>query len=225
MNNLILECNDLMKKSGTDYVINGGFALEIFANKVYRPHSDVDVTVFDKDRKNIVKFLLDYGWQIYEYQPKTLELIPIYSEDDERVLTLRFVWAVKPPCSLYKIEPKEGEEGVFTWDFLSKEQLNFDYIEVFFKTEQDGNFVCNKDKNIHRQMDKAILHKDDIPYLAPELALFLKSPKVYSEHEWHAYKTSVDYKTIVPLLDNERKDWLVNALKKIYPDGHGWLKI
>ena len=65
---LISECNDLLKNCGFSYVICGGWALELFMNKKIRPHSDIDISIFNEDRKKIVEFMLGKGWNVFEHK-------------------------------------------------------------------------------------------------------------------------------------------------------------
>jgi hypothetical protein len=37
-------------------------------------------------------------------------------------------------------------------------------------------------------------------------------------------KTESDFKAIMPLLSDESKQWLLDAVDKAYPDGHEWLE-
>ena len=50
MDNLISECNDFMKNCGFPYAFCGGYALELFLNKKLRPHSDIDISIFEEYR-------------------------------------------------------------------------------------------------------------------------------------------------------------------------------
>jgi hypothetical protein len=63
---LISECNDFMKSCKFTYAFCGGHALELFLNKKIRSHSDIDLSIFDEDRKNIVEFIQNQGWNIYK---------------------------------------------------------------------------------------------------------------------------------------------------------------
>ncbi|MCL2853043.1 MAG: hypothetical protein FWE20_08445 [Defluviitaleaceae bacterium] len=175
MINLVYECHDFFKNCGFTYAICGGFALELFINRKIRPHSDLDISIFDEDRKNIVEFMLSHGWRVYEH-PSSSELLGIIlSPDDKRVLERHCLWAIKPDCSFINIEPTAEAEGFFKYEITNEEQLNFDFIEIIFNSKSDTDFLCGKDKNIKREMDKAILYSDGIPYLAPEILLLITS--------------------------------------------------
>ncbi|MFW6016158.1 MAG: hypothetical protein ACOCRK_06940 [bacterium] len=75
-------------------------------------------------------------------------------------------------------------------------------------------------------MKKAILEKDGIEFLAPEIVLLYKSIFVKSNYNFtkeviNNYKH--DFKVVYPLMDIEQKRWLESALQKEYSKGHLWL--
>ncbi|MDR2183982.1 MAG: hypothetical protein LBE55_07380 [Clostridiales bacterium] len=223
MNKLISDCNDFFKDCGFAYAICGGFALELFLNKGLRPHSDMDVSIFDENRRDAAKFLLDAGWSIYKYFPKSLSLVPIFDPEDAADADFPCIWAMKPGSHVIA-KPRKDEENVFGFEFLNEVQQDFTYIEVIFNGRRGADFVCGRNENITRAIDKAILYKDDVPYLSPELILFFKSPPVYSTHEVHKDKTPVDFNAAAPFLPDESRQWLVKALETAYSDGHDWIE-
>ena len=223
MNKLLSECHDFFKNCSFPYAVGGGWALELFANKKIRPHEDIDISIFDEDRKNLVEFMLNKDWNVYE-PPHENRLIRISSSDDEGVSKRHGVWVIKPDCSFIRHEPIVGESGIYTKEILHHEQLNFDFIEVIFNKQQDGNFLfdpfISQNKDITRKVAKAILYNGDIPYIAPEVMLFIISHPAYMDGNYHGKKNKIDFDFVAPLLPKESNDWLINALETAYPDGH-----
>lgn len=221
MNKVILDSHELIKKSGLQYAVCGGFAIDLFLNCKIRTHTDYDITIFNEERKEIFDFMFEQGWNIYDHiwdSKGTDYLIPINSSDDERAQTVFCVWAVKPECTLMSIGPKE--DGTLGYKMKIRDITNADFIEICFDRKDNGNFICNKELNITRPLDKAILYHNDIPYLAPEIILYHKSAPVYLT--WP--KTIFDFYHTAHLLDAESREWLINALKATYPDGHEWVE-
>ena len=64
----ISECNDFLKECGFPYAFCGGYALELFTNKMIRAHSDIDICILNENRTGMVDFLLGKGWCIYVHQ-------------------------------------------------------------------------------------------------------------------------------------------------------------
>ena len=129
MNKLLSECNEFFKNCGFAYAIGGGWALELFVNKKIRTHADIDISICDEDRKNIVEFMLEKDWNVYS-PPKYLELIS--NSDDDKVYNHHAIWTMKPDCSLIKLKPEPGKENVYTHEVLHHEQLNKEKNHVDF---------------------------------------------------------------------------------------------
>jgi len=226
MNKLILEGNNLFKNCGFPYYVCGGFALEMFAGKTMREHSDLDISVFHENKRDAARFLQNNGWSIYKRVPEPGGmggLTPINDANGSKLDEIRILWAIKPGSHLI---PKsiEGETDLYIYEILAPKQTDFNFIEIVLDHKDDGNFICGKGKNIVRELDKAILYSDGVPYMAPEIVLFLKSPQTYLTHELHREKTPADFKAIMPLLPDESRQWLINALNTAYPDGYEWLE-
>ena len=226
MNKLILQGNDLFKNCGFPYYVCGGFALELFVGKAMRPHSDLDISVFYENKRDVVALLQNNGWSVHKrvFEPGSMGgLTPISGVNDSKLDKIRAIWAIKPGSHLVP-KSREGETDLFDFEILAHEQTDFNFIEIVLDHKDSGNFVCGKDKSIARKLDKAILYSNGVPYMSPELVLFLKSPEIYFTHEIHRDKTPADFKAVMPLLPDESRRWLMGALEKAYPDGCGWLE-
>jgi hypothetical protein len=227
---IISECNDFLKDCGLTYAFCGGYALELFLNKKLRSHSDVDIIVFEENKNCIVDFVLKKNWNVYEHKADWIDnkiannyLRLIINSNDEKILQLFSVWAIKPDCSFFKIEPKSSEDNTFDYEIVNKEQLNFDFLEIIFNKQKDGKFIVDsftsQNKDITREPDKAILYNDGIPYLAPEIILFIISHPAYLKSDYHREKNQIDFNSTIPFLPKSSKDWLINALETAYPEG------
>jgi len=228
---LIQQTNDLFKSAGFDYAICGGFGLDIFANKEIREHGDFDILVFDDDKRRAAQFMLDNGWllfgrfgehgAVWQFLFYKVEDIADSFWDD-----CPNFWAIKPSCLpqvLQKINRIQGE--VYTYQarkWLVKNEIEF--IELGFDKRKDGEYVARENPKVALPIDKAILYRDGIPYLAPEVTLFYKSDKGSMESAYAKPRTEADYKAIMPMLSEESKQWLMNAINVTYPDGYEWLK-
>lgn len=226
---IISQSNDFLKNCGLTYAFCGGYALELFLNKTLRSHSDVDIVVFEEDKSSIIKYILSKGWNIYEHKldwsndKSNSYLQLIQSPNDEKISHFNAIWAIKPDCSLVKVKPKLGENNKYDYEILNKEQLNFDFFEIIFNKRENGNFVIDsfssQNKYITRELDKAILYSDKIPYLAPEIILLMISNPAYLKSDYHREKNIIDFNSSVPFLPKDNRDWLIDTLEIIYPEG------
>ena len=234
MNNIIHQARNLLKNAGFDYAVCGGYGFDIFAGEELRTHGDFDIVIYKEDRQRVVQFFLDKGWTVYGRFMEEGRLITqhlFYKIDDiadSYWSDCKNMWAVKPECLqdvLHKLDRMQGERGeVYTYQtrkWLVQDEIEF--IELEIDSREGSDFVVQENPKIVRSLDKAILHRDDIPYLVPEIILFYKSDKHSFEHPNVKPKTQADFEAIMPLLSDESKAWLADAVEKAYPDGHEWL--
>jgi len=231
MNDVILQANNLFKTAGFDYAICGGFAFDMFADKELRTHGDFDISVFKENKQAAVKFMQQNNWTVYgrfmevgkpatQYLFYKIEDITHSFWDD-----CRNMWAIKPNClpEMYKFHRLQGEVEVYSYKPCEWCVRNLEFIELEIDAREGDDFVLQENPRVTLPLEKAILYRDGVPYLAPEMVLFYKSDKFSSEHPFVKPKTEADFKTIMPLLSSESKEWLINAINVAYPDGHGWL--
>jgi len=227
MHKTILQAHELFKTAGFEYAICGGFAIDMFAGKELRTHGDFDILVFTEDKHRAVKFMMDHGWPIYG---RFLEEGPIwqylfYKIDDIADSLLddcRNFWTVKPGCmpEMYKLNRLPAYSYKQPREWLVRE---LEFVEIAVDIKEGGDYVARENPRIVRPLDKAILYRDGIPYLAPEVILFYKSDKYSSESAYARPRTEVDFRATLPLLSDESRGWLLDAIDLAYPDGHEWL--
>ncbi|MCL1787133.1 MAG: GNAT family N-acetyltransferase [Defluviitaleaceae bacterium] len=234
MHRLVYKTNSLFKDAGFDYAICGGFALDMFAGKTIREHGDFDVLVFKEEKQRAVQFLQERGWQVFGRfaENGAVWQFLFYKVDDMADGFwdgCKNFWAVKAdalPQVLQKIDRVQGARPeVFTYQtrqWLVKDELEF--IELECDTREGGDYVARENPRITRPLEKAILQRDSIPYLAPEVILFYKSDKYSSENAYAKPRTAADFEAIMPMLPAESKEWLVNAIRATYPGGYEWLE-
>ena len=234
MNKIIVQGYDFLKDADFEYAICGGYGLDMFVGEELRPHGDFDIVVYKEDKERIINFLMDKGWTIYGRFMEEGRVITqhiFYKIDDitdNYWSDCKNMWAIKPGCLpdvLHKLERLQGEVGeIYTYQtrkWLVQDEIEF--IELEIDAKEGDNFVVQENPKITRSLDKAILYRDGIPYLAPEIILFYKSDKFSSEHPVVRVKTEGDFNAIMPLLSEESKKWLLDAIDTAYPDGREWL--
>ena len=225
---LIAECDELMRNCDFTYAFCGGYALEMAVGRELRKHSDVDITVLDGGRNSIAAYLMNKGWNVYERLSGALtgQLRLITDPDDEKIAELHCAWALKPGCLSFRLEQNPDEDRVYDYEIIGEEQTALDFIEVIFNKKDDDLFVvddfASHGNRITRELIHAIIYNEDgIPYLAPEIILFIEAHPAYSESDYHKEKNRIDFDAAAPVLPRESKDWFINALETAYPGGHG----
>ena len=213
MNHLIDECYDFLKDGGFPFAFCGGYAIELFLDKKVRSHGDIDISAFWEDRNAIIEYMQSNGWIVYEACGGGV--VHFIDNIDNQKYIKRNIFCVKTGCTFFRTRP--CGEGMFKCEIDHIEQTKLDYIEFLFNTCNEKGFIYARNNKIFRTLDKAIFRNNSIPYLSPELILLYKSTDITRK----GYQ--LDFDVTVPHLSEESKQWLINALKIMYPDGHIWL--
>ena len=125
------------------------------------------------------------------------------------------IWCIKPTNQHY--ECIEHEKDMFAVNFDNSEQTDLDYIEFLFNTKTNEHFLYSRNHDVKLELNKAVLHIENIPCLAPEMVLLYKSTAA-DEPEYQ-----LDFDNTLVKLDNGQLSWLKESLAVMFPDGHKWL--
>jgi len=212
MNLLLKNTADLVKDAPFPWAVCGGFALELFLGKELRPHGDIDLCVFEKNRDNILSYMLQKGWDVYEFRGYgRLRPLDVSSQSE----TGRNLMCLGKGCDLVKFYPCEEKTLVY-YKFFHTGIQRLNYLEFLFNHANDTHFIFDRERNLTRKLSKAILHRDGIPYLSPEIVLLYKA----SQAENADYQ--LDFEQAYPMLSDEQREWFLKGLRALYPDGHRW---
>ena len=203
---------DFMAESNFPWAVCGGFALDLFLGRNIRPHGDIDLCLLEKDREAAKEYALGNGWRVYEFRGwgKVRPLGWGMPSDPGRNLM-----CVGDGCDLVKFYPCE-EEGMLYHQFLHTGMKEFHYLEFLFNSTDGADLVLDQRSGVRRELSKAFLLRDGIPYLAPEIVLLYKA----SNSENPAYQ--LDFDETYPALNQEQKIWFLRGMNLLYPQGHPW---
>lgn len=214
MNRLIQEANELLKNGGFEYAFCGGQALDLFLGYESRIHGDIDVCAFWNDRNRIIQYMQVQGFHVYEMLGggKARRITDISGQLPEK----KNIFCYRDGCPLVKTYPPD-EDGCCWMEFVHVGQTRLDFIEFLFNDRTSAAFVYARNRNITLDIGDAVLFRDSVPYLAPELCLLYKS----TDTEREGYRQ--DFDLAYQAMNSSRQKWLRNALITAYPDGHKWL--
>lgn len=211
---MITEANELLKKGNFEYAFCGGYAIELFLNKGIRKHGDIDVSAFWDERDKIILYMQSLGWQVYEMCGGGIA--HHITDVKNQIKVKRNIFCFKEGCSLIKLTPCD-QDDLYHLDFDHAGQTQLDFIEFLFNKQLNDSFLYARNENITRPLTRAILTRDEIHYLAPELVLLYKSTDIQRE----GYQ--LDFDSAMVAMNEEQKNWLQRALRTINPQGHPWL--
>lgn len=126
----------------------GGWAVDLFLNRITRPHKDVDFAVLRRDQLVLQKHLLSQGWTL----EKAARGEPSPWAPNEWIdLPVHVIWCKDPGrCP--------------------------DFIELLFNDVDEVNFYYRRDASITLPVERMIVPSPSgIPILAPEIVLLYKS--------------------------------------------------
>lgn len=212
MDQLIKTAKDFLSNLQIRWAVCGGYALDLFLDRPIRVHSDIDICVFEKDRDTILRYMLKNNWRVFEFRGQG-KLRPL---NDTSISDVgRNLMCMKGECDIVRFYPCE-DPGLIYHHFLHVGINTFNYVEFLFSKTNNKHFVFDITKNIYRDLSKAILFNESIPYLAPEIALLYKSSQAERE-EYH-----YDFEQTYPHMSLEQQEWFEKNLDILYPNGHKW---
>ena len=119
-------------------------------------------------------------------------------------------------CSIVNLTPA-NEADMFVVDFDHNGQEHLTFIEFLFNNAEKGNFLYARNHAVFLPLSQAILTRNGIRYLTPEMVLLYKS----TDTERDGYQ--LDYDVAMEVMSVEQKEWLHDALAVMNPTGHKWL--
>ena len=126
----------------------GGWAIDLFLNRITRSHKDVDVDILRTDQRLLFAFLRQRGWTLEQAVDR--KLYP-FQEDEFLTLPVHTIW-----CQKTDYRP--------------------DFLEVLLNESDQDQFVFRRDSRVRCLLNEAfMLAPSGLPILAPEIALLYKS--------------------------------------------------
>lgn len=175
------------------WLVGGGWAIDLFLGRVTRPHSDVDVLILRRDQFAAQQHLLARGW-IFE----------------KVVMPNREPWLVGERLELPVHEIHGHRPGTEP-----------NHYELLLNEGDQDTWRFRRNPEVSCAWSVFILHTDDgIPFLAPEVALLYKGT---DSKDLVVPKNRTDFESVLPVLDEQRRDWLRDVLKRHW-SGHPWLE-
>ena len=146
----ILKAGKIFEDYDRAWAVCGGWAIDLYLNRITRPHKDVDFAVLRKDQFVIQEYLLSRSWTFEK--AVSGELIP-WQKGEWIDLPVHVIW-----CRTAEASP--------------------DFIELLFNEVDDVNFRFRREPSITLPVEKMIISSSSgIPILAPQIVLLYKSGK------------------------------------------------
>lgn len=169
--------------------IAGGWALDLFLGRETREHADLDLGLFSADQLAVQTYLVARGWELHCPDPPGV-LRP---------------WLAGETLPEHAHCPWARRDAASPWEF-----------QLLLNLGGGDTFISRRDPALSRPLSQALIERDGLRLLAPEIQLHFKAKSGRPRDE-------ADFRNVLPALDAAAKEWLLMALQHTYP-GHAWIK-
>lgn len=172
--------------------IAGGWAIDLFLGRQTRRHEDIDVLILRRDCQAVRSLLETWDMQAALPPPR-----------DESWPFLPWHLDEDLPESIHDIWCRPDATEPWT-------------MQLMLADTQDNQWLFRRMPSIHRSVATiGDITPDGIPYLVPEIQLLYKAKGMRPKDE-------ADFRHTVPVLREEQRTWLREALLQAHPQ-HPWL--
>lgn len=172
--------------------IAGGWALEAFTG-VQRHHEDIDPAVLRDELPLLRRHLAD---RLDVWAAFAGALRPLRPDDRPDALADEIL-----PEGCGQLWTRAG--AAHSWEY-----------DILLSPGTSSDWVYKRDATVRMPLADALWERDGIRYLQPEIQLLYKA-------KGQRLKDDADFAATLPFLDDARRAWLRDALRRTLP-GHDW---
>jgi Aminoglycoside-2''-adenylyltransferase len=204
---------DVMSTYRPSWALAGGWAVDAWLGRITRYHQDVDLAVFDQPA--LFEHLA--GWQLIGHEEtKANEGAELW---DGRALV--------PPAHLHGRSPEDsgplperfddsGMRVVFPEDGF--------WLDVQLCERSGGEWLLNRDPRVAMPFAECIRQSGwGLPTVAPEAILFFKATLYVGTKNHLRRHDEADCVALLPLLSDGQREWLREAVSRVYVGEHPWV--
>jgi hypothetical protein len=176
---------EILTANDIPWAVAGGWALDLFLGRQTREHADFDLAIWRADQRRL-RAALTPNW------------MPVVADNGVLRPWMSDEWL---PLPIHEIHARSlNREG--------------DSLELLLNERDDTAWIYRRDSQVRRELDRAILVRETIPFLAPEIVLLYKSKSPRPTDE-------ADFRAALPKLAAEPRAWLRLAIARSSSD-HPW---
>jgi len=176
---VVFEILQILTANEIPCAVAGGWALDLFLGRRTREHADLDLAIWRADQEKLRAALAsDWLWEVADNGARR----PWYAGE----------WLSLPIHEIHA-RPVSGDQPP---------------LELLLNERDDTAWIYRRNPTVRRELNRAILVRNDIPFLAPEIVLLYKSkaPRPMDE---------ADFRVVLPALTTEQRDWLGLAIAEM----------
>jgi hypothetical protein len=211
----VARIGEVMSTYRPPWALAGGWAVDAWLGRPTREHGDVDLAVFVNDRRALFEHLA--GWQLIAHEEtKENEGADLW---DGHPLALPAHIHGRPPELSGPLPERFDDSGMrvlFPEDGF--------WLDVPFGERSGQDWVLNSEPRVALPLAACIRQCGwSLPTVAPEVILFYKAT-LYVGTKNHLRPTDeADFAALLPLLSEEQRAWLWQAVSRVYVGEHPWV--
>jgi hypothetical protein len=204
----------LMATYRPPWALCGGWAVDAWLGRLTRDHGDVDIAFFENDREALFGHLA--GWQLIAHEEnKANEGSELW---DGRPLLLPAHMHGRPPEESGPLPERFDPSGMrilFATDGF--------WLDVCLGERSGREWVLNADPRVALPLAECIRESEwGLPTVAPEVLLFFKATLYVGTKNHLRPRDEADFVALLPLLTDEQRAWLREAVSRVYVGEHPW---
>ena len=211
----VARIGELMSTYRSAWALAGGWAVDAWLGRLTRDHGDVDIAVFESDRQALFELLA--GWQLIAHEE---------TKENEGA----DLWDGRPlvvPAHIHARSPEASGPLPERFDPFGMRIVSVDDgfgLDIQLAERSGGDWVLNSEPRIAMPLAECIRQSPwGLPMVAPEVTLFFKAT-LYVGTKNHLRPTDeADFTALLPLLTEEERAWLREAVLRVYDGEHPWV--
>lgn len=140
---------ELMTGLEVEWWIAGGWAIDLFLDRITRDHADTDVLVLRRDQVRVCLHFLNAGWDL---------------------------WAVDRPDHLRPLKRDETVPSSVNDIWCRPDRRSAWALQLMLGESEGKSWIYRRDREVSLPLSEVGLHTPDaVPYVAPQIELLFKS--------------------------------------------------
>jgi len=207
---------ELMSGYSLPWALCGGWAVDAWIGRLTRDHGDVDIAVFEDDQQALFELLA--GWQMIPHeQTKENEGADLW---DGRPLMIPAHIHTRSPELSGPLPERFSDSGA---RLISAED-GF-WLDINLCERSDRDWVLAREPRVALPLERCIRQSAwGLPMVAPEVILFFKATLYVGTKNHLRPRDEVDFTALLPLLSDEQRVWLREAVSRVYVGEHPWVE-
>jgi len=175
----------LMREFEPDWFIAGGWAIDLYLEKITRPHEDIEIAIFRQDQIALQNYL--DGWVLKKAVNGKLS---VWNRDERLELPIHEIHCFKETAEPQSLEVLLNETDGDEWLYRRNVKATKPLSKFYLTSNLGMKFLCPEVVLLYKSKRPRLKDEQDfeavVEYLDVESKEWLKNTLIvcYSEHHW-----------------------------------------